>query len=147
MRHKCLIIILMSYTFLSGCMTAAQHHEALPSTQERKLTIGLVQKEIRQGMPQSTVAEVLGSPNIVSKESSGEETWIYDKVSTDVAYSKSSGGVGALVLGGGGNVAGGGGAGYGASSGAMARTQRTLTIIIRFKAGVVNEISYHTSSF
>lgn len=70
-----------------------------------------------------------------------------EKVSTDVAYSKSSGGVGALVLGGGGNVAGGGGAGYGASSGAMARTQRTLTIIIRFKAGVVNEISYHTSSF
>jgi outer membrane biogenesis lipoprotein LolB len=35
---------------LSGCMTAAQHQQSLHSAQERKMTVGVVQKEIRKGM-------------------------------------------------------------------------------------------------
>ena len=143
-RYLALIVAAIN---LTGCMTAAKHHELLPSTQERKMTVGTVQKEIRDGMTQTSVAEVLGSPNIVSSDGPGQETWIYDKVSTDTAYSTSSGGVQALVLGWGGNVAGGIAPGYGESSGAATRTQRTLTVIIKFKEGKVHDFSYHSSSF
>ena len=144
---KYYFVLAIAVASLSGCMTAAKHHESLPSTQERNMTVGTVQKEIRHGMSQTSVAEVLGSPNIVSSDGPGQETWIYDKVSTDTAYSTSSGGVQALVLGWGGSVAGGVAPGYGESSGAATRTQRTLTVIIKFKEGKVYDFSYHSSRF
>ena len=58
-------------------------------------------------MSGAEVAGVLGSPNIVSTDEERREVWIYDKISTDVAYSTSSGGLAALVLGGGSSVGGG----------------------------------------
>lgn len=131
----------------AGCMTAAQHAEQLPSTQDRITTVGLVQKEIRKGMSQAEVAAVLGSPNIVSTDKDGIEAWIYDKIATEVAYSKSSAGVagGGLLIG----LSGGllGGASASQASGAASQTQRTLTIIIKFKRGVVHDFTYHGSSF
>lgn len=111
------------------------------------MTVGTVQKEIKQGMTQTAVVEAMGSPNIVTSDAPGQETWIYDKVSTDTAYSTSSGGVNALILGAGGGIAGGVVPGYGESSGATSRTQRTLTVIIKFKEGKVHEFSYHSSKF
>src|SRR3990170_7897662 len=79
---------------LSGCMTvphmtAAEHQQSLGSTKEREMTVGVVQKEIRRGMSQADVAEALGSPNIVTKDSVGDETWIYDKIATEASYSRS----------------------------------------------------------
>lgn len=132
---------------LTGCMTAAQHQQTLPSAEERKLTTGVVQKEIRKGMSQADVAAALGSPNLVTKDKKGVETWIYDKISTEYAYSTSSGGVSALVLGWGGSAAGLGGGSYNRSSGASATTQRTLTVIIKFIEGEVDEFTYRSSSF
>jgi outer membrane protein assembly factor BamE (lipoprotein component of BamABCDE complex) len=132
---------------LTGCMTAAQHQQTLPSAEERKLTTGVVQKEIYEGMSQADVAAALGSPNLVTKDKKGVETWIYDKISTEYAYSSSAGGVNALVLGWGGSAAGLGGGNYNRSSGASSTTQRTLTIIIKFIEGEVNEFTYRSSSF
>jgi len=132
---------------LTGCMTAAQHQQTLPSAEERKLTTGVVQKEIRKGMSQADVAAALGSPNLVTKDKKGVETWIYDKISTEYAYSTSSGGVSALVLGWGGSAAGLGGGSVNRSSGASSTTQRTLTVIIKFIEGEVDEFTYRSSSF
>ena len=132
---------------LTGCMTASQHQQTLPSAEERKLTTGVVQKEIRKGMSQADVAAALGSPNLVTKDKKGIETWIYDKISTEYAYSTSSGGVSALVLGWGGSAAGLGGGSVNRSSGASSTTQRTLTVIIKFLEGDVNEFTYRSSSF
>lgn len=132
---------------LWGCASATKHHESLPSTQERQMTVGTVQKEIRQGMAQTAVAEVMGAPNIVSSDGPGREAWIYDKVSTETAYSTSSGGVQALVLGWSGSMVGGVSPGYEAGSGATSRTQRTLTVIIKFREGKVYDFSYHSSKF
>ncbi len=42
------------------------------------MTVGIVQKEIRIGMSQADVAAALGSPNIVTRDSEGKETWIYE---------------------------------------------------------------------
>ncbi len=141
------ILTTAAILLLSGCITATGHQESLPSTEERKITVGTVQKEVRQGMTQTEVAQVLGAPNIVSSDGPHKETWIYDKFSTETAYSTSSGGVNVLVFGWGSNAAGGVLPGYGSSSGAATRTQRTLTVIIRFDEGKVYDFSYHASNF
>jgi outer membrane protein assembly factor BamE (lipoprotein component of BamABCDE complex) len=116
------------------------------------MTIGIVQKEIRKSMSAAQVAEVLGSPNIVATDAEGREVWIYDKISTDVTYSKDSGGLSAILLIGSasGGIAGGGlGSGnYSRSAGAQSKTQRTLTVVIKFdEQKKVRDFAYHTSRF
>ena len=59
----------------AGCTTAAQHQQQLGSTAEREMTVGVVQREIRAGLTQDQVAEALGSPNIVTRDASGNETY------------------------------------------------------------------------
>lgn len=136
-----------------GCMSAGDHASRLHSSQEQRLTVGVVQKEIRVGMAQADVAAALGSPNIVSRDASGHEAWIYDKIATEASYSNDSGGLdGAVGAGGmpGGRalVLGGITSGYHRSAGAAATTQRTLTIIIKFDdRGLVKDFSYHSSRF
>mgnify|MGYP000738906662 FL=1 len=83
---------------LTGCMSAHQHYQQTHGAQERQMTVGTVQKEIRKGMSAAEVAEVLGSPNIVTTDSEGREVWVYDKISTDVTYSRDTGGGGVLLL-------------------------------------------------
>ena len=137
---------------LNGCMTAQQHYQDTHGAQERKMTVGTVQREVRKGMSGAEVAEVLGSPNIVTTDGEGREVWIYDKISTDVTYSRSSGGVilGLLVGGLSGDVLAGGGAGgsYSSSAGAESKTQRTLTVVIKFdEQKMVRDFAYHSSRF
>jgi len=51
---------------------------------EQDLTVGTVQKYIHNGMAQDEVALALGSPNIVTQDANGKETWIYDKISSTI---------------------------------------------------------------
>lgn len=51
---------------------------------ERGLTLGLVQKYVHNGMTQDEVVVALGSPNIVTQDANGKETWIYDKMSSSI---------------------------------------------------------------
>ncbi|MFT6773508.1 MAG: outer membrane protein assembly factor BamE (lipoprotein component of BamABCDE complex), partial [Paracoccaceae bacterium] len=102
-----------------------------------KLTVGSVQREIREGQSGADVAAALGSPNIVTSDSEGGETWVYDRIATTNAYSTSQAGINALFL-----------AGASASAGASTTTQRTLTVIIRFdRSKRVSSFSYRSSSF
>lgn len=134
-----LVFSLLVFVLLSGCMTAAQHQQSLPSTQDREMTLGIVQKEIRIGMSQADVATALGSPNIVTRDSEGKETWIYDKIATEAAYSKDVGGTGLILA-----LIGG----YSKEAGAISTTQKTLTVIIKFdKSNAVESFSYHASKF
>ena len=148
MRIVTLLLMLM---FVGSCMTAAEQ-ESLRASKEREMTLGLAQKEIRVGMSQADVATALGSPNIVSKDSEGNESWIYDKIATEVSYSRESGGISAG--GGGGGLMGSwllalsGQAQYSKSTGAATQTQRTLTIVIKFdENSLVKTLSYHSSKF
>ena len=127
---------LIVFVLLSGCMSATQHKQNLPSTQEREMTLGIVQKEIHIGMSQADVATTLGSPNIVTRDSSGKETWIYDKIATEASYSKSQGYGTILVL------------GFSRDTGAISTTQKTLTVVIKFdEKNLVESFSYHASKF
>ncbi len=121
---------------LTGCMTAAQHQKSLHSTQEREMTLGIVQKEIRAGMSQADVATSLGSPNIVTKDSSGKETWVYDKIATEASYSKSNVYGTILIL------------GFSRDAGGVSSSQKTLTVVIKFnEKNLVDSFSYHASKF
>jgi len=114
--------------------------------------VGKVQREIRVGMTSAQVVEVLGAPNMVTTDEKRREVWVYDKIATEHAYSTSSGGVSALILGGlggrSGILGGGVGPGYSKSAGAASTTQRTLTIIIKFdENNKVRDFAYRQSSF
>lgn len=146
------LVAVLSTMVSAGCMTAAQHQQSLSSASEREMTLGVVQKEIRAGMSQADVATALGSPNIVTRDTDGRETWIYDKIATEASYSRDSGG--ATGLAGAGGVAGttlilGGLLGsYSRDAGASSTSQKTLTVIIKFdKASKVETFSYHASRF
>lgn len=132
----------------AGCMSAPQHRADVQDDSTARLTVGTVQREIRIGLTGAEVMDVLGAPNIVTTDPERNETWVYDKVATESVYSTSSGGVAALILGGSGDA---GGAGFGnvsRSAGATSRTQRTLTIVIRFDADRhVRDFAYRASQF
>lgn len=137
----------------SGCMSADDHYQSLHSARERQLTLGVVQRDIHAGISRDQVAVKLGSPNIVTKDQSGLETWIYDKIATEKSYSSSrngiASGIGAGGVDDGGTLIGGGtAAGHSRKSGASSTTQRTLTVVIKFDdEGLVQSVDYHTSRF
>jgi len=132
---SCVLVSALTVTF-SGCMSAAEHSAALHSSRDRDLTVGVVQREIRYGMSQSDVASALGSPNIVTREDNGNETWIYDKIATEASRSADSGGW-SIIL-----------AGSNKQAGASASTQRTLTVVIKFDGQRhVSNFTYHSTKF
>ena len=134
------LVLIAAFLGMAGC-TGAQHYN--PQADEQ-LTVGAVQKEIRIGMAGGQVAEILGSPNIVSTDEDRNEVWIYDKISTQ--YVRADAKAGILAIGGGSDVVGGVGASGSQSSGAS--SQRTLTVVIKFdENSLVRDFAYHTSRF
>ena len=128
-----IIAIAMSAALMTGCTSAATHRADVQDDSMDRVTVGTVQKEIYIGMSGGEVASILGSPNIVSTDANRDEVWIYDKFATDAAYSKSrTGGVGFKTH----------------ESGADSRSQRTLTVVIKFDADKhVRDFAYHTARF
>lgn len=119
-----------------GLVACSAKDSDLHSTQEREMTLGTVQKEIKPGMSQADVATALGSPNIVTKNADDNETWIYDKIASEASYSHGSGGASLLLF------------GFGKETSKSATTQKTLTVVINFdKSSKVEKVSYHTSKF
>ena len=103
---------------------------------EDRLTVGKVQGEIKVGMAASQVAELLGSPNIVTTDEKRREVWIYDKVSTDRVDTASSSFAGLIII--------------GASSrdSSSSQRQRTLTIIIKYdEEKKVRDFAYNATQF
>ena len=132
---RSLAIIAIISIVASGC-TSVDHRSNLHSVKEQDLTVGKVQKEIKVGMSGAQVAEALGSPNIVTKDEGGEETWVFDKIATEASYSENSSGLFLILYASGGR------------SGAAAVTQRTLTVVIKFDTNSkVKSFSYHASKF
>lgn len=120
--------------------------------QEQQMTLGLVQRDIKVGTSQADVAQILGSPNIVTQDADGKETWIYDKVSSITSYGSSGFGVNVGGFGGGfgwNGIGGGmGNVGYNKNGGTVQSNQKTLTVVLKFDNNHnVSSFSYHMSSF
>lgn len=120
--------------------------------QEQQMTLGIVQRDIKIGTSQAEVAAVFGSPNIVTQDADGLETWIYDKVSSITSYNNSGFGVGIGGLGGGYGSDGFGGGlaniGYNKNGGTVQSVKKTLTVVLKFDStGKVSKLTYHMSTF
>ena len=138
-----LLYISFTLGLIIGC-SASRHVEDVRGEDSKKLTVGAVQREIRVGMSGAEVVDVLGSPNIVTTDEERRETWVYDKISTEVAYSKSGGSIVGLIF----SSSGGGLGGGEVKAGAKSTSQRTLTVVIKFDGnGLVRDFSYHASQF
>ncbi len=139
-----LTIAAMAVLLTTGCSATRHAADVREADNIDRVTVGTVQKEIVLGMSATDVATALGSPNIVTTDNLRQETWIYDKISSDVTYSRSSGAIVGLLFGGSGGGAGGGTT----NAGSRSSSQRTLTVIIKYDGdNRVRDFSYHTSRF
>lgn len=110
-----------------GCESDYHARKVRAGSDQNRLTVGTVQKEIQRGMSGDQVATAMGSPNIVTTDENGREVWIYDRMATDVVASGSS---------------------WFVTAGAASKSQRTLTVVIKFDENKrVRDIAYHSSSF
>ena len=132
-----LIILIVAATQLLGCALLEGHG------QDRDLTVGTVQREIRIGMSGAEVAAALGSPNIVSTDEYRNEVWIYDKISSHSVQTQTHMSPATLML-------------FDplapitatSSNQRNSSSQRSLTVIIKFDEDKkVYDFAYHTSRF
>lgn len=146
--------LLLFYTALPSFALEGKVSKAtnVSPVKEQEMTLGIVQKEIKIGATQDEVALALGSPNIVTRDADGKDTWIYDKVSSVVSYNNNGFGIGTGA--GAGDVSGGGiiggilGISFGKNRGQAETVQKTLTVVIKFnKQSRVESFTYHMSKF
>ena len=128
---RAVLVFIFLLTF--GCMTASEHRADIRDDAGERITVGKVQREVKVGMPSSTIVEILGSPNVVTTDEKRREVWVYDKIASERIASSSSNSL--FVWGP--NI-----------TGAASTSQRTLTIIIKFdESSMVRDFAYHTSRF
>ena len=131
MRSGWMALGLCFVTALSGCGSGEK-----AEIKEDRLTVGKVQGEIKVGMPASQVAEILGSPNIVTTDEKRREVWMYDKVSTDRVDTSSSSYGSIIIL------------GSNSKDSSSSQRQRTLTIIIKYdEEKKVRDFAYNYTQF
>ena len=129
-----LAVLLAAFVAFCGLTACSANKNTIAN--DEKMTVAKAQKEIKIGMSSADVVEVLGSPNMVTTDDQRRETWVYDRVSTQVDNSSSSNGVWLLI------------AGAGGSRASTKTSQRTLTIIVKFdEQGKVRDFAYRSSSF
>jgi outer membrane protein assembly factor BamE (lipoprotein component of BamABCDE complex) len=129
MMRTGMLFVIAASLMIAGCASP-------PPPPADNLTVGKVQGEIKEGMDAASVAQVLGSPNIVTTDDQRREVWIYDKISSDRVDTSSSIGGGIIIFGGSKN------------RGSSSTTQRTLTIIIKFdEEKKVRDFAYNYSQF
>lgn len=139
---KKILALLITLTFASPSFAVLQSakitkSKSIPTPiQEQELTLGVVQRDVHLGSTQDEVATALGSPNIVTRDADGKDTWIYDKVSSISSYDEKGFGIGIILV------------GYAKASGNAQTVQKTLTVVIKFdKYNRVESFNYHMSKF
>jgi len=129
--------------FLSHCEKEVRHSP----DNINKLTLGKVQQTLKKGMSQGEIIVALGSPNMVTSDANGLETWVYDKLSTEVnsnSQKKSFNLLGGVI---------GSKIGVGATGGSSSKnsntssSQKTLTVVLKFTEKKLETFTYNASSF
>jgi hypothetical protein len=142
MTNATLVVLIL------GAVTAGASDKKAAKENMATFSLGLVQKELRPGLSQADVVEHLGAPNILMKDPAGRESWVYDKVSSEVELTSGGVGVGGVGSGVGGSFWGLLGVTASKKSEKVRSTQRTLTVVVRFSpAGTVESFTWHNSRF
>ena len=123
-------LIALVASALFGCASSPTQN---PADNSNQLTLGKVQQSLKKGMRQDEVVAALGSPNMVTKDNSGNTTWIYDKFKTEVNASANQE---STFLGTSTSV-----------NASTVRSQKTLTVILKFKGNTLSDINYNSTSF
>ncbi len=111
-------------TFLVSACQAPLATIPARQVEAEKITLGNVQSKIKVGVTGDVVIEALGSPNIVTSNDDGSETWVYDKISSDSEYSK------------------------GWSTGVKTKSSRTMMVVIKFdKQKKVKDVQYRQTTY
>lgn len=136
-----------AYLLLSFLLISCASTQQVVQEDSNRLTLGKVQQTLKKGMKQDEIIASLGSPNLVTRDSAGLETWIYDKLRTEVSSESSS--VGGGVIGGGlvGQGILGGAISASSNTASQIRSQKTLTVILKFKNQTLTDFSYNSTSF
>lgn len=117
-------IFILLITFLFTACQAPLATIPARQVEAEKITLGNVQSKIKAGVTGDTVIEALGSPNLVTSNNDGSETWVYDKISSDSEYSK------------------------GWSTGVKATSSRTMIVVIKFdKQKKVKDVQYRQTTY
>ena len=137
------LISIMFITLTQCEQKKVNYQEETPN----KLTLGKVQQTLKKGMSQGEIVVELGSPNMVTADAEGLETWVYDKISTEV--NSNSNKKGFNLLGGviGSKVGVGATAGASSSASNTSTSQKTLTVILKFIDKKLETFTYNASSF
>jgi outer membrane protein assembly factor BamE (lipoprotein component of BamABCDE complex) len=82
MKLKLIPFTVLATISMTGCINNAPVPLAtIPARQveTQKITLGSVQRFVKRGASSADVVEALSSPNIVTSNSDGTETWVYEK--------------------------------------------------------------------
>ena len=128
-----LLPMAISLAILTGCATTPGPVDQRNSI----LTQGNVQMNLKVGVTtKSNVLSSFGSPNITTRDASGEEVWSYQRQAS-VSQSSSSSDYWSIFL-----------AGEGRSADGFSQSSRMMTLIITFnKNDVVSDFRSRTSDF
>jgi hypothetical protein len=111
---------------LVACMSRQAPLATIPARQveTQKITLGNVQMVVKKGATNSDVIGALSSPNIVTTNNDGTETWVYDKITSEAEYVQ------------------------GTNSGVAVQSNRTLIVVIKFdKSNRVETVQYRQTSY
>ncbi len=128
-------ITILSIALLLGACGSTQEQ---PAPQKSNLTYGMVKSKIVKGKTtQNEVLELFGAPNIITKNSSGQEVWTYSKQSTEKSGKSSSFAAGVPLL-----------VGYGSANASASNSITNFDLIITFnKNDVVSDYSVLSAQF
>ena len=130
---KNILFVFIFSILLTGCVTAPE-----PLTKKNsELTQGMVQMNLEVGKTtKSDVIETFGSPNITTRDSSGNEVWTYQR-QAQVSQSSSSSGFIFVII-----------AGKSAEASGFETSSRMMTLIIKFdRNDIVSDFKSRESNF
>ena len=130
---KNILFVFIFSIFLSGCVTAPE-----PLTKKNsELTQGMVQMNLEVGKTtKSDVIETFGSPNITTRDSSGNEVWTYQR-QAQVSQSSSSSGFIFVII-----------AGKSTEASGFETSSKMMTLIIKFDENdIVTDFKSRESNF
>ena len=120
-----ILMVSLLANYLVACTPSAPL-AIIPARQveTQKITLGNVQMVVKKGATNADVIGALGSPNIVTSNKDGTETWVYDKIITEAEVA------------------------LGRSSGVAVSSTRTMMVVVKYdKSSRVEEVQYRQTSY
>jgi outer membrane protein assembly factor BamE (lipoprotein component of BamABCDE complex) len=128
--------ICISLTVLASCAPYSVPLASIPARQvaTQKITVGSAQS-LKVGMSGADVINALGSPNIITSDAAGGETWVYEKISKEFEFMTAQDGSWIFSP-------------RSQTTGVSSSTERTLIVVVALDSDrKLRKISYRQTTF